>query len=359
MTLTGLERAGRWFLSSGIQEPDGGVARYRLSDSRRNARVSTEITGYAVSFLVWAHQETGDREYLDSALKAGRWLTRSAWDRASGTFPFEPVSNGEPAFSYFFDCGIIIRGLLALWRASGETEFLEKAQEAAVAMAFDFDAPVAVYPVIALPEKQPLACEPRWSRSPGCYQLKSALAWRDIAEATGHPGIAAAWERMLAYALSTHDEFLPGDPNPERVMDRLHAYAYFLEALLAAAPERPGCAAALAAGIERLGRYLGEIAPRFERSDVYAQLLRLRIYAHHLGVVPLDAGSAGREAAAIESFQSGDGDPLLEGGFWFGRKGAAFLPFMNPVSTAFCAQALRMWKQHLENRFHPRLALLV
>ena len=67
-------------------------------------------------------------------------------------------------------------------------------------------------------------------------------------------------------------------------MDRLHAYCYFLEALLFTADNRE----ALASGIEHAGRLLREIAPSFERSDVNAQLLRVRLVAHHLG-----HGSAG------------------------------------------------------------------
>jgi hypothetical protein len=311
-----------------------------------------------VSFLVWAFEQTGEEKYLRSALKAGRWLTRRGWDHASSTFPFEPVSNGEPAYSYFFDCGIIIRGLLALWRTTGESEFLEKAKEAAVAMAFDFHADPAVHPIITLPAKQPLAHEPRWSRSSGCYQLKSAMAWYDIARVTGQQGMSAAWERMLAYSLATHDGFLPGNENPERVMDRLHAYAYFLEALLAVSG-RPECAKALATGIPRAAAYLRAIAPRFERSDVNAQILRVRIFAHHLGAVPIDAEAARHEAERIATFQSSDPEKLYNGGFWFGRKGGDFLPFMNPVSTAFCAQALYMWEQHLEGRFQAPVTALV
>lgn len=353
-----LERAGRWFLESGIQEPDGGVARYHLCDSGRNARVSTEITGYAASMLVWIHEQTGEAAYLEAAVRAGRYLSRDAWSRASATFPFEPVADGDTGLAYFFDCGIIVRGLLAVWRATGDTEFLEKAKEAGVAMAFDFLAPEAVHPIITLPEKEALDYEPRWSRSPGCYQLKSAMAWHDLAAVTGQPEIGAAYERMLAYSLATHNNFLPGEENPEKVMDRLHAYAYFLEALLPVA-DRPDCRYALAAGLQRAAGYLREIAPVFARSDVYAQLLRVRLFAHELGAVPLDFDAAAHEAGQAESFQSADSDATLHGGFWFGRKGDAFLPFMNPVSTSFCAQALTLWQQFQEGAFTTPVAALV
>ena len=70
-------------------------------------------------------------------------------------------------------------------------------------------------------------------------------------------------------------------------MDRLHAYCYFLEGLLPVA-ERGEVRAALASGLARAAALYREIAPVFERSDVAAQLLRVRLIAHHLGAVPLD-----------------------------------------------------------------------
>ena len=51
---------------------------------------------------------------------------------------------------------------------------------------------------------------------------------------------------------------------------------------------------------------LREIAPAFERSDVNAQLLRVRLIAHHLGMVPLDEQAAREEASRAASFQALD-----------------------------------------------------
>lgn len=64
-------RAGEWFLHSGIQEAAGGVARYHYISERRNARISTQITGYAVSALLEVHERTGDGRFLDAATRAG------------------------------------------------------------------------------------------------------------------------------------------------------------------------------------------------------------------------------------------------------------------------------------------------
>ncbi len=180
--------------------------------------VSSEITGYAVSTLVYLHSLTGQTAYLDSALRAARFLCEQAWDPDSSTFPFEPGSDR----AYFFDVGIIVRGLLAAYRASGEEAFLARAREAALSLAFDFLGEGVFHPIISLPDKQPLPYEPRWSRSPGCFQLKAALAWREL----GDEHATKAFESALASSLATHASYLPqslsGEVERESVMDRLH-----------------------------------------------------------------------------------------------------------------------------------------
>ncbi len=306
------------------------MARYHRSDSQSNAAVSNEITGYAASTLVYFGE-------INAAVCAARFLSRQAWDAESHTFPFEP---GSP-LAYFFDIGIIVRGLLAVWRATGDEEFLTRAREAALSLAFDFVGDGLFHPVIELPEKQPLPHDPRWSRSPGCYQLKSALAWRELSE----PHAARMFETALESALATHRSFLDDAPDAEKKMDRLHAYCYFLEALLFESRRSDVCRA-LESGIARVAILLREISPRFERSDVCAQLLRVRLIAHHLNAVPLDEPAAAEEASRASLYQSESPDPRLRGGFWFGRRAGEMLPFMNPVSTAFCAQALDLWRRH-------------
>ncbi len=56
-------------------------------------------------------------------------------------------------------------------------------------------------------------------------------------------------------------------------MDRLHAYAYFLEGLLPVL-DRPKCAAAFRNGVDRGIAAVARDRACFARSDVYAQLLR-------------------------------------------------------------------------------------
>ncbi len=362
-----LEHAGCWFLRSGIQESNGGVARYFRADSGRNAAVSNEITGYAASAFAYLYSLSGRREYLDACARAARYLSQQAWDPSTATFPFEP---GSP-HAYFFDTGIIARGLMAASRATGDESFAIRAHAAARSLSLDFsgdsNSPGAFPPVVVLPDKQPLEYQPRWSRSPGCYQLKSALAWLE----TGDPDARRNFETALDFSLATHESFLAEESDREKLMDRLHAYCYFLEALLFVAG-RDQARGALNTGVDRVGTLLREIAPDFERSDVCAQLLRLRLIAHHLEFAPLDEAAAREEAERTADYQacapsvSGDAgvtpeaiSPRLLGGFWFGRKRGEKLPYMNPVSTAFSMQALALWEQHRTGAWRFELHQLI
>ena len=337
-----LQRAGEWFVRSGIQLPNGGVARYYRSDLERNHPISTEITGYSVSALVYLHTLTGEERYLDCAAAAARFLTRTAWDAAAGVMPFE---IDPPRFTYFFDCGIIVRGLLAAWRATGEGEFLDVAAQLGRRMASNFAGDAGdIHPILSLPSLQAVERDGlSWSRSSGCYQLKSAMAWWDLYEATGDGEFRLWYERALETSLRAWAGFLPGHPERLKVMDRLHAFSYFLEGMLPRASDAR-CAAAMAGGIARVEEFVAEIGPRFIRSDVCAQLLRIRIFADFAGVVPLDREAARREAEALAQFQAGSQDPRIDGGFYFGRAGAEWLPYVNPVSTAFALQALALWE---------------
>jgi hypothetical protein len=354
--LSQISLAGKWLLGSGIQEHNGGVARYYRSDLGRNHPISTEITGYAASAFVYLHSLTGDAPYLDAAVAAAQFLARTAWNPAACAMPFEMA---PAAGAYFFDCGIIVRGLLAVWRASGSEEFLNVAAALGRAMALDFEGEGGFHPILSLPAKLPEAYDStRWSRSPGCYQLKSAMAWCDLAEVSGEARFAEMYRRALGHARGSAAGFLPGAADSALVMDRLHAYLYFLEGLLPAARE-PECAADLRAGIFRVADYLRQIAPEFERSDVYAQLLRLRVYADWAGASPLDLPAAQWEAEQLAAFQAQSGDRQVAGGFCFGRRKGAFLPHINPVSTAFAVQALALWDGCRRGGAQPHRHLLI
>ncbi|MGJ5816813.1 hypothetical protein [Paludibaculum fermentans] len=341
-----LSRAGQWHLLSGIQEAEGGVARYHYISENRNARVSTEITGYTVSALLELYDRSCEDSYLEAAARGGDLLVK-AWDGRSSAMPFEWSASGvlPEHHSYFFDNGIIARALLRLWRATGSQQYLDMAVCCGESMSRDFVNRHDIHPILTLPGKCPVARDARWSRSSDCYQLKSALAWLDLYEVTGNESFRSEFEWTLERALQTHGEFFDHEPQNHRIMDRLHAYGYFLEAILAVS-ERPEVRQALEEGIEREAAHLRAVRHEFERSDANAQLLRVRLWADAQGAVALNQEAAAQEARWAAAYQMESEDPRLDGGFNFGRREGVLSNYSNPVSTAFCLQALALWDDY-------------
>lgn len=322
------------------------MARYHYIAERQNARISTEITGYAVSALLELYDRTSSTVYYDAAVRAGDLLVR-AWDDRCQAMPFEWSADGAlpEHHSYFFDNGIIARGLLRLWNATHEQVYLDTAVRCGWSMSRDFVNERDIHPILSLPKKTPVARDARWSRSSDCYQVKSALAWRDLYEVTGEARFAEDFERALERGLRSHARFFDHEPQRPRIMDRLHAYGYFLEALLAVS-DRAEARMALREGIQRAANHLRAVRGEFERSDVNGQLLRVRLWADARGVVELDEAQAAEEASWAAAYQMEDDEPRLDGGFNFGRRDGALSNFANPVSTAFCLQALALWDDY-------------
>jgi hypothetical protein len=302
-----LARAGKWLLDSGIQEPCGGVARFYRSETGKNKPISTEITGYSASALVYLFHITGNEEYIEGARKTANFLINVAWNEELRTFPFEhPSPSAESEYrAYFFDCGIIIRGLLAVWRQTGDEKLLHVARAAARSMITDFRSGAEYHPILELPAREPLARTEQWSHTPGCYQLKAALAWWDLADATGDQILRDAYLNMLNTALVAHSGYLPGSTDAHQIMDRLHPYLYFLEGLLPVL-DRAECAKAYFEGIHSVSRILRQIAPLFARSDVYGQLLRARIYG--AATIGINTEAAEDELRELMGFQAESSD---------------------------------------------------
>jgi hypothetical protein len=206
----------------------------------------------------------------------------------------------------------------------------------------DFRNDADIHPVLRLPGKEPQTRNERWSRQSGCYQLKAALAWLELAEGTGNSEFREAFERTLEQSMATQANFLTGEGEGERLVDRLHAYGYFLEALTAMGRERRE---ELNDGIARAAVWLRRLRPKFDRSDASAQLLRVRLHAEAHAGVALDKEAAREEAVFCAAYQDVGPDPRCTGGFWFGSLAGARVANVNPVSTAFCVQALAQWEQ--------------
>jgi hypothetical protein len=332
-----IERAKGWILNSGIQEHEGGVARYLRTDTGVIAQVSSEITAYFLSSLLFF--KYGESRH---ARNAARYLCETAWNAEHQVLLFERPASERPPAVYFFDSGIAGLALLEMWRSTGEGRFLNRAIDIGRSMAKDFVTLSGSFaPVLTLPLKTASQVQGWWSRSPGCYQLKAAVLWRRILEHASEPLFAGLYENALTRALADSKSFLSGI-GADYIMDRLHAFLYFLEGLLPVATVGQ-YADQINDGIAQAAAHVAAASPRYARSDVYAQLLRLRLLSFSVAGVPLDRNAVDEEVRQLLTFQITATDPRLGGAFAFGAKLCRRLPFANPVSTIFAVQALSLW----------------
>jgi hypothetical protein len=310
------------------------VSRYYRGDTGVRLANSTEITGYAVAGLLVLGLE-------DEARRAGDFLIDRAWDSDLHIFPFE--LEGSRRLAYFFDSGMIARGLLRLAEATDSERYWASAESAAESMIRSFTAERGYHPVVELPEMKAAPYTEWWSRRPGCFHLKAALAWREL-WGPDDPDYA----RQLQFSLETVSELLAGETDEAKLMDRLHPYCYFLEGL---SPVARDYRQVIRDGIAEVSEHLHRLAGRVCRSDVFAQLLRLRLLAAAVGAVPLDETAAASEAAVLAGMQLESDDARLDGAFAFGRRDGELIRHANPVSTVFAVQALDWWQDYQNGRF--------
>lgn len=341
------EAAVDWLIRSGIQRPSGGVSRYYRADTGAYRDVSTELTGYFLS-AVAGNRPAAEAPVHEQALSAARFLTSQAFDPRSDLFPFEVSGpdHSQSRLAYFFDCGIIIRGLVKVWEWTDDPAYLDAAERCGLALVGRMRrVDGAFFPLFNLETGEPFEGTDKWSLRSGVYHLKVGLAFRELSVITGLAEFDACLGDLKRWCLDRHEVFLPGHDDPERVMDRMHAYCYFLEGLLPYAGFESDSSRALQFGILKLENLVRELEAGFLRSDVVAQLLRLRLFAEKLGVMELDFRQAEQEACLVREFQQVSPDPAIRGGFAFARRDGQTVPHINPASTIFALQALDMWDQ--------------
>src|SRR3989344_2292070 len=129
-SFTSVKKAGRWLLFSGIQNQSrrtqlrGGVAAWYELDRKQYPFLYSEITGYALSALIFLHRVTGKAAYLQRAHLAAQWLLKNALQKDGGVktrfYLVKHYVSPNYCFHYgrthAFDAGMVGYGLLQLFK---------------------------------------------------------------------------------------------------------------------------------------------------------------------------------------------------------------------------------------------------
>jgi hypothetical protein len=350
--LSKITEAGvRWLVSSGVQRPDGGFAPWYDADRQDHPYVYSEITGYLTTLLCQWHARTGDPAVLAAAAAAGDWLVRTADERTGGfrcLVPLRPSRfDDKQHYVYAFDTGVIVTGLAALHRATGDDRHLATAVRAADWLVGSAQLPDGGFRPVWDTRRETFAPEADdWSWRPGGFQTKVALGLAVLAELTGRDDYRAAAVRACDYACRLQEE-------DGRIghADGVHAHphAYAAEGLWATGVllDRPDWVAAS----RRATRWLLSLqradgaVPRFVRAGgpVYAERMDVQAQALRLAGVHGTPGRLDELTGVLTGHQAGGEDPRVHGGWYFGRlSDGTPVPHVNVWTTAFAVQALEI-----------------
>ena len=132
-----IEKAAHWLVESGVQvESDnplhsGGFACWYDGETETMPYVYSEITGYLTTMMCALYTDTDDSRFLTSAQGSGNWLVRTAHEQTGGFRCLYPIENTRFDYKrnqiYVFDSGVILSGLVNVYRETGKAHYLAAA----------------------------------------------------------------------------------------------------------------------------------------------------------------------------------------------------------------------------------------
>lgn len=376
-------RAREWLLNSGVQvvsenplHQQGFVCWYD-AEKQSMPYVYSEITGYLTTLMCALYAETTDRRFLESACGAGEWLARTAHTSIGGfrcLYPLEP-SRFEYKYSqlYTFDCGVIISGLVDLFRATGDGRYLATAVTAADWLIREMQKPDGgFYAVYDVETEKVIESDQEWSLCSGSYHTKIAIGLINLFEVTGHSRYRDSAIAACDFALTFQqpDGRFVTFPGEGGTNSHPHAYSaeglWVVGTLLGRADYLEASARAAQWLLDWqsdegvIPRHFHDGKPLYnERVDVLAQTLRLAMI--HMGEKRIQRSAINQQkvdklATLILRNQAISDDPRINGGFYFGRlSDGAIMQHVNVWVTAFAIQALSLYDlvQRDSYQFNP------
>lgn len=238
---TAIQQATQWLLFSGIQEHDhdspmhGGVRAWFDTERRSFAFYYTEITGYALTSLLFLNYLHPDEQYVDHATNAAHWLITQARDPASGALRCRFGGGAATTHACSFDNGVCLNGLVNLYRLTGEQRYLDAATDVGAwltgAMQASDGSLMSKFDLSAATPHNPGG---KWSLISGSYLVKAAIGLANLADLTGDERLTASVRALCDWGLTQQEpdgRFRTSPPNGDTY---LHPHCYGAEGLIVA-----------------------------------------------------------------------------------------------------------------------------
>lgn len=236
-----VDLAADWMLNSGIQSKDGGFYAWYDLAKKSPAFVYSEITGYAITTLLFLKNIYNDDIYLERATKAAGWITDFALLPCGGirTRLYEDDSSADKLYSFSgenifsFDSGMVLYGMINLYKVTKEKIFLDSAIKMADFLLDKMQRKdgsfSAIYNVSTQKTHESFD---KWSNQSGSFHSKIGLGLVDMFEATRNRKYIASAGRVCEYALTRQEKNGRFITNEADRTTNLHPHCYSIEGLL-------------------------------------------------------------------------------------------------------------------------------
>ena len=358
-----VKKAMGWFLNSGIQNPSGtkvadgrdvsgGFNAWFNPTSKSFSYVYTEISGYAVTTLVYLYKEFKDEIFLERARLTGDWLL-SIQD-VSGAFPtafYREDKESKPNEFVTFDIGMVTNGLVNLYRETRDERYLNSAKKSAdwLLKYIKYDGSITAMVDQSGNIKD---FDGTWSTQSGSFHCKISIGLLNLFDCTKEEKYKKAAIGLCEYALTRQQRDGQFLTYGKLSGTNLHPHSYSAEGLFVIGTylnNKTFLESARLATEWAIKHTKNGIVPRLkhddtfnynERVDTLAQVYRL------CKIFSLRSEKIDEVRDKIISYQSNVASVKLYGGFKFGKSSSGEdLPHINAWVTMFAIQAMLLSKR--------------
>jgi hypothetical protein len=231
-----------WLLNSGIRikngHDSGGFYGWKyLQPQPSYPFIYSEITGYAVTYFSWIYSEFNKPAAMQAAKESGNWLLRNLSSNLIFTGRSK-VNNftqkGDLSNQvYAFDNGIILIGLLNLYKVTTDSKILIVSENIAKAIIERFFDGTKLLPLLDKSFK-PITNNKKhkWSTIPGAYHSKISLGFLKLYELLGEKKYLEVSNKLCDFALTLQKNNGRFITNYDSNVTYLHPHLYSCEGLI-------------------------------------------------------------------------------------------------------------------------------
>ena len=231
----------KWLLTSDISIKNGynkgGVYGWKNLKPVSFPFIYSEITGYGITSFLWIYSEFRNLAALQAAKECSEWIIKNMKSYMLVARPPGPVKSDKISNLYYaFDNGMIIIGLLNLYKMTKDQNLLEIADHMAeklIELFFDGSKLTArldeAYKAVKETNNGGII---KWSTVPGSYQSKLSIALLELSTLTNNNLYKQVSDSICNYGISLQKSNGQFITNPNSNITYLHPHLYSCEGLI-------------------------------------------------------------------------------------------------------------------------------